>query len=221
MVMAEKKLAGRVVICMPMYGDIPVETFTSFFNLIAALPQLFEGAHFSFARRSIPHLSRRAIAEHVMQLHKKEKIDLLLWIDSDQVFTVEDVVKLVAAQKKENVDIIAPWIAHKQPPYKSVFYKKSNHAYAAVIDVPENAMFDLDAVGFGMVLMKMPVLEKLVKKHGLEKLFNSVDPKTGEDIGEDILFCKLAQKEKFSIKGISAIKVGHAGAVIYPPSKQQ
>src|SRR3989344_4138414 len=218
--MPEKKLAGRVVVCMPLYGAIPVETFTSFFNLIAALPQLFEAAHFSFARRTFAHLSRRAIAENVLELRKKEKIDLLLWIDSDQVFTVEDIVKLFVAQKKEDADIIAPWIAHKQPPYKSVFYKKTKDAYAAVVDVPENAMFDLDAVGFGMVLMKMPVLEKLVKKNGFEKLFNSVDPKTGEDIGEDILFCKLAQKEKFSIKGISAINVGHAGAVIYPPSKQ-
>jgi len=214
--MPEKKLAGRVVVCMPLYGAIPVETFTSFFNLIAALPQLFEAAHFSFARRTFAHLSRRAIAENVLELRKKEKIDLLLWIDSDQVFTVEDIVKLFVAQKKEDADIIAPWICHKQPPYKSVFYKKSKDAYAAVIDVPEDAMFDLDAVGFGMVLMKMEVLEKLVKKHSLEKLFNSVDPKTGGDIGEDILFCKLAQKEKFSIKGISAIKVGHAGAVIYP-----
>jgi len=218
--MAEQKLAGKVVVCMPLYGSIPVETFTSFFNLIAAMPQLFDGAHFSFARRSIPHLSRRAIAENVLQLHKKEKIDLLLWIDADQVFTVEDVVKLFVAQKRENADIIAPWICHKQPPYKSVFYKKSKDAYAAVIDVPDNAVFDLDAVGFGMVLMKMDVLQKLSKKYGLEKLFSSVDPKTGDDIGEDILFCKLAQKEKFSIKGISAVKVGHAGAVIYPSPKK-
>ena len=71
-----------------------------------------------------------------------------------------------------------------------------------------------------VALMKMDVLQKLSKKYGLEKLFSSVDPKTGDDIGEDILFCKLAQKEKFSIKGISAVKVGHAGAVIYPSPKK-
>lgn len=218
--MPEQKLAGKVVICLPLYGSIPVETFTSIFNLITSLPQLFESAHFSFARRSIPYLTRRAIAENVLELNRKAKIDYLLWIDADQVFTIEDIIKLFVAQKRENADIIAPWITQKQPPYRSVFYKKSKDAYSAVVDVPDNAVFDLDAVGFGMVLMKMEVLQKLAKKHTPEKLFNAVDPKTGEDIGEDILFCKLAQKEKFSIKGISAIKVGHAGAVIYPAPKQ-
>jgi hypothetical protein len=64
--------------------------------------------------------------------------------------------------------------------------------------------------------MRMQVLKGLAEKHGLEKLFNVVDLETKKDIGEDMLFCRLARREGFKVRVNSAIKVGHAGAVMTP-----
>ena len=219
--MAEKaekveKLAKHVVYCTPLYESVPVASFTSFIVALSSSFKLFEKFGFSSVRGTYLQIARRKIAEDVLERNKKEPVDFLLWVDSDSVFTVEDIAKLFLTQKKTKADLVSGFYVTKRPPIVPVCYKETKDGFVTPSEVPFNAVFEVDAAGFGFLLMKFSALKKVTEKYGLNKAFQVVDPETGEDLGEDLVFCKLAKKEGLKIVVNSGIQIGHAGSTITP-----
>lgn len=74
-------------------------------------------------------------------------------------------------------------------------------------DYPENSLFEVDAVGFGCVMMKVQVLKDVMEKEN--SWFN---PYPG--FGEDLSFCIRAKKSGYRIWCDSSIKVGHLSLTV-------
>lgn len=209
-------LANHVVICTPLYEQISVPTFTSFISILGSAPQLFGKLGFSSTRGTYLHIARRKITEDVLKRNESQPIDFLLWIDSDSVFSSDDIVKLFMTLKQNNADLASGFYVTKREPIHPVCYKETESGFVSPKDVPENFVFEVDGVGFGFLLMKMSALKKVIEKHGVEKSFHLIDPFKGDDLGEDLVFCKLAKKEGLKIVVNSGIKIGHAGSTITP-----
>ena len=79
-----------------------------------------------------------------------------------------------------------------------MYQRMPNGHHSAVMAYPKDAVIDVDAVGFGFVLIRKPVID------ALEHPFTTKTSK-----GEDIAFCENAKAAGFSVKVNTAAKVGH------------
>lgn len=166
-----------------------------------------EGTKFSFERitagRIFTPLARERIAEQAHDL----KADYLFMIDDDMLAGPDIFERLY----KHNVDIVAGLAFNRYPPHKPVCYevkqgydnvdKKEYFMNFPIIDYPRDTLVQCDAVGFGAVLIKMSVFDKIPKPWFM----------TMSGAGEDISFCWKAGKEGVKIYMDTATKMGHLG----------
>lgn len=136
-----------------------------------------------------------------MENAKLFKPKYILFIDNDMVVPEGLALKLIEADK----DIVAALAVMRTRPYVPVAYEKKMGQYEPIDNLPENQLVECDAVGFGAVLIKMDVFEKIKKPY-------FAHPAIGDlVVGEDIFFCKKAQEAGFSIFMDTSIKCGHIG----------
>ncbi|MBI2597678.1 MAG: hypothetical protein HYW50_00610 [Candidatus Diapherotrites archaeon] len=211
-----EKIAGHVVICTPLYELVPVPSFSSFITAFGSAPKLFGKLGFSSTRGTYLQIARRKIAEDVLNRDKEGPVEFLLWIDSDMVFSVENISMLFLAAKQHNADLMSAFYVTKREPISPVFYFEKNGGYESPKEVDKKYVFEVDGVGFGFLLMKMSALKKVAEKYGVAKAFHVIDPFNGEDLGEDLVFCKLAKKEGLKICVDTNNLVGHWGGTITP-----
>ena len=132
--------------------------------------------------------------------------DYILWIDSDQVFKPAHVEMLIEANK----DIVGAAI--KALPAMSFACGHTNGNNINRIDKfkPEDEVVEVDFIGFGMILIKKGVFEKIPFPHfSAEKLGTNVN-----DMGEDFSFCIKAKRAGYKLYVHSKCRVGHIKEVM-------
>lgn len=145
--------------------------------------------------------------DEAVNLALEHNCDYLYMIDDDMICPDDMFEQLV----KHNVDVVAPLAFTRNPPHAPVLYhavegydkveKKDYFINNTVMNYPKNKLIECDAVGFGAVLIKREVLEKIGKKPFMSTC----------GTGEDILFCYKARKLGFHIFMDTACKLGHIG----------
>lgn len=133
--------------------------------------------------------------------------DYLYMIDDDMICPDDMFEQLYA----RDVDVIAPLAFTRNPPHKPVLYnlvegydpvsKKDYFINNHVMNYKKDSLVECKAVGFGAVLIKRWVLEKVGKKGFMSTC----------GTGEDILFCYKAGKVGAKIYMDTACKLGHLG----------
>ena len=158
---------------------------------------------------TIIHDGRFALA----QLAIKNKYDYLLWIDSDMVFDSTVLYDLLEADK----DIVSAVCFMRRAPYEPCIYSKmrmgatlEEDQIEKYYDYPEG-VFEVEACGLAMVLMKVIVLEDIILKTGQPFFPVRSNHRT---LGEDLSFCYNARKSGHKIWATSKPKVGHIGKLI-------
>jgi hypothetical protein len=166
-----------------------------------------EGIEFSFERvtagRIFTPLARERIAEEAIS----KKADYLFMIDDDMLAGPDIFERLY----KHDVDIVAGLAFNRYMPHKPVCYevksgydvveKKEYFVNYPIIDYPRDTLVQCDAVGFGAVLIKTSVFDKVKKPWFM----------TMSGAGEDLAFCWKAGKEGIKIYMDTATKMGHLG----------
>ena len=158
---------------------------------------------------TIIHDGRFALAQHAI----KNKYDYILWIDSDMVFESTVLYDLLEADK----DIVTAVCFMRRAPYEPCIYSKmrmgatlEEDQIEKYYDYPEG-VFEVEACGLAMVLMKVVVLEDIILKTGQPFFPIKSDHRT---LGEDLSFCYNARKSGHKIWATSKPKVGHIGKMI-------
>ena len=146
--------------------------------------------------------ARELLAEEAVRVGA----DFILFIDDDMMVPKDMFPALM--KHADKADMIAPLCFQRLPPYNPVIYdvkeKKQPDGRMfiytdAVRNYPRDDVFQADAVGFGVVLIKVEILKKLPKPWFF----------SNNMIGEDIYFCLEAKKRGFKLLIDSSIKVGH------------
>ena len=76
------------------------------------------------------------------------------------------------------------------------------------LDYPENSVFEVEACGMAMCLMKVVVLEDIITKTGQPFFPVKSDHRT---LGEDLSFCFNARRAGHKIWATSKPNIGHIG----------
>jgi hypothetical protein len=136
------------------------------------------------------HSAREDLAR--MALEQTPKPTHLLWLDSDMSFPREALARLLL----HNVDMVGINYSTRGFPARFVARKRigleKGDGERLVTSDDSTGLEEVEALGFGCVLMKTSVLERLpADKRWFWFEWNE---KFGQQIGEDVYFCRLARE---------------------------
>ena len=165
---------------------------------------------YEFSLSTIGQVLTPIARERIAEIAIENDFDYLFMIDDDMLSPPDLIFKLL----EHNVDIVAALAFTRYPPHNPVIYNVTDGIDSVtrtkyfinnvVKTYPKNTIVQCDAVGFGAVLIKVPVLRFVQQKFG--KMFQSTC-----SAGEDILFCHHAGELGIKIYCDTLNKIGHVG----------
>ena len=164
---------------------------------------------FAYSVSSLVYDSRNSLARKAIV----EGFDQILWLDSDMEFQ-PDLYKRLKADLDEGRDMVSGLYMTRKIQIKPCIFDKCGYEHLtgnevkpfahSYYDYPKDSIFEIDACGFGGVLMKVPMIKAIEEKFGLP-----FSPILG--FGEDISFCLRAKELGYKVWCDSRIKMGHVG----------
>lgn len=151
------------------------------------------------------HWARNTLAEKIREIRNPytgDKFTHILWIDDDHVFDPDTAVRLALSGRLDAVSAVA---YRRTPPHLACAFLYANsptdrYGHHPVVNVPE-VVFKVDAIGFGFVLMRVDVFDRIPEPHFLANI------QKGEDIG----FCMEARKHGVNFWVDGRVKIKHIG----------
>ena len=150
----------------------------------------------------------------LLQRAIEAEVDRIFWLDSDMEFKPDTMTRL-AADLDEGYDFVTGLYFKRRPPYSPVIYKEcAVHQFddgtlwpAAISydDYPKDQIFEIDACGFGAVMMNVSAAKTLIDKLGKMPFM----PVAG--FGEDLSFCLRMKDVGIKMVCDSRVKLGHIG----------
>ena len=157
------------------------------------------------------HWARNNLAkrcrEHVCEYTGK-KFTHILWLDDDQVFS-PDMLVYLARHDKDMVSSLYFGRGKHLPVAYVKDFNKDKYKHFPLVEVPAK-ICEVDAVGFGGLLMRREILDRL------EKPWFSFN----HDAGEDIYFCVHAREKGIKIYLDGSFVMGHIGDPVIVHTKQ-
>lgn len=191
----------KTLIAIPTSRDIEIQCAASIIGMER------EGRIGVFCPQSYSiDASRNLIVEHALEIG----YDYIMWIDSDMIIPKNTLIQLLSHDK----DIVSGVYAYKLLPTAGQgrnavakrFKKDAKDTYEdiSLSEIRESErLMEIDGVGFGCVLTKVDVFKNI------KKPWFRYTP----TMGEDIYFCRKAQKAGYKVYLDTSIKCGHVGSV--------
>lgn len=142
----------------------------------------------------------------------KEGFDRILWLDSDMSFE-PDFMERLSARLDEGLEYVSGLYFTRKAPVRPVLYKecgyfeKDGEVSPLAIwydDYPRDTLFQVEATGFGGVMMTTDLVKRVGEKFGLP-----FAPMLG--FGEDLSFCGRVSQIGGTMWVDSTVKMGHVG----------
>ena len=144
--------------------------------------------------------------------------DRILWLDSDMLLPV-DTLQILSKDIDDGCEIVSGIYHQRKPPFAPVIFDeccirtdgdgKKWPTASKYLDYPKEALFEIQACGFGCVLMTVDAAKKVTDQLGMMPFM----PVAG--FGEDLSFCIRAQSVGLKIWCDSRVKCGHIGYKTY------
>jgi hypothetical protein len=132
------------------------------------------------------------------------KPDYVFFIDADNTFKYDTLLKLVEANKP----VVSGIYFQRNKPYYPVAFKNNKLKIAEFFtEFRKGKLEEVDYVGAGCLLVKMKVLNKM--KYPYWYMYRNI--KSMSTIGEDIVFCGLIKNLGYKIYLHCGTEVGHIG----------
>lgn len=164
---------------------------------------------FTISCSSLIYDARNAMARKAV----KEGFDRVLWLDSDMSFE-PDLMERLSARLDEGREFVTGIYFTRKAPVRPVLYKECGYyekdggevSPVAVWydDYPRDQIFQIQAAGFGGVMMTTKCIQDVVDRFGLP-----FAPMLG--FGEDLSFCGRYTETGGTMWCDSTIKLGHVG----------
>lgn len=159
-----------------------------------------------FTERTVVDWARNALANSFLEgkdPYTGENFTHALWLDDDHIFNPDMACRLAAVSE---LDMVSAVYYQRTSPYHPAAYVKDDSGnefrHWPLMDIPPTIV-EVDAVGFGALLMRREVMEKTPKP------WFTIDWQAGEDIA----FCKRAKDSGFRIWAAGDYQIGHMGRV--------
>lgn len=190
----------KTLIAIPCFDKID----TSFAKSLLYMNTVGE-CEISFVTGTLIYDARDKIAEGAIEAG----FDYILWLDSDMNFEPDLMEKMFASIGDKDF-MSGLYFTRRNEPKPCIFDKcRADVSAGEVIptatsyyDYPLNSVFEIEACGFGCVLMKVSMLKEVTEKMGLPFM-----PAFG--FGEDLSFCMRARQLGYKLWCDSSVKLGH------------
>lgn len=196
--------APKILVCVPCLD----KTDTEFVRCLTSLESVGD-TRLQLMSGSLVYASRDKLAQQAIE----GGYDYLMWLDSDMIFPPSLLRDLYADLQETGEHMICGIFFRRKPPYTPVIYKTirlglpGEGVSEEYLDYPKKSVFEVDACGFGAVLMSGKLLKDVVDANRTGFI-----PIPG--YGEDISFCIRAKKLGYKILCDSRINVGHLSATV-------
>lgn len=197
-------ITKKIVVGTPCVNDIPILSSACITKLCATYPQNILPY---FVSGSLVYDARQDILNYALE----ENADYVMFIDSDIVFSIDAVEKLI----EHDTDIVSGlYFGRRQFKNKPIAYDKitpmrfgkaAKCIHITDIDTPYRAV---DACGLGFCLIKMQAIKHISKRYKL--LF---EPYRG--LGEDFSFFYRAKKCGYKCYLDTTFELGHVGTYVF------
>jgi len=208
----------KVCICIPTYVSIKAELFQQYLELTQWASRRPFTNITTIANRT--HNDARnwlatAGGGNVKPSNLTEQVDTIIWIDSDMVFTLDDISKLLSY---EDDPFVAGWYVktnNQNMPTSDIMaarwdedkFLKNGHMDFLQVDEVTNSkeeLIECDYTGFGFVKMDTSVLKEMTYPYFTNKVVN-IDGRI-ENCSEDVSFCLDSPVKPKIIKDL---RIGH------------
>jgi hypothetical protein len=187
----------KIAIALPTHDRVPATFMYHLASLcaytVAALPE-----HVSFGINMVAgtyiHKARQDLADEILA----QGATHVLWLDTDMTFPRESLVHLL----QRNVDMVGINYATRTVPSQHVAIKTVGagpEGAKLVTDVNSEGLEKVEAVGFGMVLMKTRIFNKLPDPVQDPWFWYEWIPERKAHMGEDVYFCRVVRDAGFDI----------------------
>ena len=224
----ERVKGKQIVFCLPGRGCSYI-FLKNFVQLCFDLVQNGNGIQISQDYSSMVNFARcKVLGANVLRgpnqipWDGKLNYDYQLWIDSDIVFDTQkfwQLIDLAIPEEGEEKEIVAGWYATEDGHTTSVAHWLSEEDFAKNGGVMNHETvesitkkrkpFTVDYTGFGWVLIKKGVFERLEYPWFAPKMQVFDSGKVQDMCGEDVSFCLDAKKEGIVTWCDPRIRVGH------------
>ena len=170
------------------------------------------GTPASFALGSLIYDARNQLAVEAIQ----RGVDRVLFLDSDMLFNNDLLERLQEDMDQTGAGVVCGLFVTRKPPIEPVIYSVLDMERAddmirirreIYTDYPKDSLFEIQACGFGAVLVSVKLFRTILEKEGLP-----FSPLPG--LGEDVSFCFRARQLGSKIYCDSRVKLQHLG--LYP-----
>jgi hypothetical protein len=207
---------AEIAILHPTYKNVPSTSHRSTLDFMLSLCQhgfkptlaVVDFTYIVFARNMLTEAFAEEQAHR--RAYKKPPISLVLWLDSDHVFSFRDFEKLLESYDKNETRAMSARYLVRQNDEKVVCaYDQLPEGEYTPVGLDCEGVQDVDATGFGFLLMHADALEELYVKHG-RGLFS-----TEKMVGEDMVFFEKWRNAGLRVLVNHDVKIGHEGGILY------
>ena len=198
----------KILIAIPCMDKVDTGFCSSLVTM--AYRHAVDGCGFAFYTSSLIYDSRNCLALEALQ----NNTDFVVWFDSDMTFGQDILERLFIAMEDTGADMVSGLYFRRVPPHSPVVFphfKVDEGRGLASWDGYEGELTgrkEVDAVGFGCVLMKTEVLK------GVHAKYNDFFSPIGK-VGEDLSFCWRAKQAGYKLVCDFDIQLGHMGNKLF------
>lgn len=204
----DDKNTVKVMTSEPSAGLVDCQVFDNRIDFYMELARLESRSNFKFFTGNTGRMATNYAREAMACAAIDNGMDFILMMDDDQIVPRDMFERLHSSAKAHGADIISPMVTQRLHPFNPVMWRQSwfegdgkkaiNNEF--ISDYEPNSAVECDAVGFGVVLISVPLLKRIKQP----RFFSNTH------LGEDIFFCMKAKGEAGAkIIMDTAIKVGH------------
>lgn len=197
----------KYLVAIPCFDTVYTDFMLSLLNM-----QRVGECYLQVVKSSLIYDARNKIAQQAIE----NKYDRVLWLDSDILFESNLMFRL-SEHLDNGLEYISGLYFKRQYPTEPVCFKhitqiqdgKELITQANIYkDYPKDNVFEVDATGFGAVMLTVDLLKRVRDKYGLP-----FSPQLG--LGEDMSFCWRAKQVGAKLYCDSSIKLKHIGSIAY------
>ena len=186
----------KVMVAVPTHDQMPALSAYDLAQMMAFLGANYVGEDrpisaisLTFCTGTYVHTAREQLARMAVEAGA----DYVLWVDADMRFPKDALIRLLKHRK----DIVGINYSNRGVPPGFVAIKTIKPAERLVTGPDSTGLEPVEALGFGLTLMRGSVLRRIAEKH--RRMFWYDENEDGGLVGEDVYFCKLARQEGFDI----------------------
>jgi len=217
----ETKKMKTILFLLPTYKYISSRCFVCFSKFFFNIKKHYN-VKMSLCEGMYITLARNNLSEKYTSLDEQQKkeIDLVVWMDDDVVFGMQQVIGLIEKFESTGLDMLSAlcFSRYNKEPMAYTFDFKEKRPIIPLENIRNTGIVKCDAAGFGFLVMKPEVLDKMHASLGKWMFKTPVMPheefKEGIYIGEDIYFYMKAKELGITMGVDTDIIIGHDGGVI-------